>query len=105
MRNGWAICGLAVVLFMFGITKSPATRYTQEEPAGGKLRIVGQGPREEMLQLERNIHETLPIGPEEAQKFYIQKQVQRASIRPPMEENEYEISTRPPVGCVFVGGL
>ena len=27
-----------------------------------------------MLQLERNLHETLPIGREEAQKFYIQKQ-------------------------------
>jgi RHS repeat-associated protein len=67
----------------FGITKNPATRYTQEELAGGKLRIVGQGPREEMLQLERNIHETLPIGPEEAQNFYIQKQVQKGLNPPP----------------------
>jgi hypothetical protein len=67
----------------FGITKTPATRYTQEELAGGKLKIVGQGSREEMLKLERNIHEALPIGPEEALKFYIQKQVQKGLKPPP----------------------
>lgn len=67
----------------FGITKNPATRYTQEELAGGQLRIMGQGSKEEMLQLERKIHETLPIGPEEAQKFYIQKQVQKGLKPPP----------------------
>jgi hypothetical protein len=36
-----------------------------------------------MLKLERNIHEALPIGPEEALKFYIQKQVQKGLKPPP----------------------
>jgi hypothetical protein len=35
-----------------------------------------------MLALERNLHETLPIGPEEGQSFYIQKQLARG-LRPP----------------------
>jgi hypothetical protein len=35
-----------------------------------------------MLELERNLHETLPIGPEEGQKFYIQKQINKG-LRPP----------------------
>ena len=34
------------------------------------------------FQLERNLHETLPIGREEAQKFYIQKQIDKG-LRPP----------------------
>jgi hypothetical protein len=67
----------------FGITKNPATRYTQEELAGGRLRIIGQGERSEMLRLERQLHETLPIGPEEAQKFYIQKQIEKGLKPPP----------------------
>ncbi len=67
----------------FGITKNPATRYTEEELAGGRLKIIGQGSREDMLQLERNLHETLPIGPEEAQKFYIQKQIEKGLKPPP----------------------
>ena len=66
----------------FGITKNPATRYTQEELGGGQLRILTEGPRKDMLQLERNLHETLPIGPEEAQKFYIQKQIEK-ELKPP----------------------
>lgn len=36
-----------------------------------------------MLQLERNLHETLPIGREEAQKFYIQKQIEKGLKPPP----------------------
>lgn len=67
----------------FGITKNPATRYTQEELGGGQLRILTEGPRKDMLQLERNLHETLPIGPEEAQKFYIQKQIEKGLNPPP----------------------
>jgi len=67
----------------FGITKSPATRYTQEELAGGRLRIIGQGERQEMLRLERQLHETLPIGPEERQLFYIQKQIEKGLTPPP----------------------
>ncbi len=49
---------------------------------GGRLKILAQGPRKEMLQLERNLHETLPIGPEEGQSFYIQKQIEKG-LRPP----------------------
>jgi RHS repeat-associated protein len=67
----------------FGITNNPATRYTSEELAGGRLKILAQGPRKEMLQLERNLHETLPIGPEEGQGFYIQKQIENALKPPP----------------------
>jgi RHS repeat-associated protein len=66
----------------FGITVDPATRYTAAELNGGRLRIIAQGENEEMLRLERQLHETLPIGPEEGQIFYIQKQVQKG-LRPP----------------------
>ena len=48
---------------------------------GGSLTIIGQGERSEMLGLERQLHETLPIGPEEGQLFYIQKQVQNGLNR------------------------
>jgi RHS repeat-associated protein len=67
----------------FGITKNPATRYTQEELGGGRLNILKEGPRKDMLQLERNLHETLPIGPEEAQQFYILKQIEKGLKPPP----------------------
>lgn len=67
----------------FGITKNPATRYTQQELGGGSLRIIGQGERSEMLSLERQLHETLPIGPQERQLFYIQKQVENGLKPPP----------------------
>ena len=53
-----------------GITDNPATRYSAAELNGGRLRIIGQGERSEMLGLERQLHETLPIGPEERQLFY-----------------------------------
>jgi hypothetical protein len=58
-------------------------RYTSEELAGGRLKIIAQGARKEMLRLERNLHETLPIGPEEGQSFYIQKQIERGLKPPP----------------------
>jgi len=67
----------------FGITDNPATRYTVAELNGGSLRIIGQGERSEMLSLERQLHETLPIGPEDRQLFYIQKQVQKGLKPPP----------------------
>ncbi len=67
----------------FGITGNPATRYTAAELNGGQLRIIGQGERSEMLRLERQLHETLPIGPEEQQLFYIQKQVEKGLKPPP----------------------
>ena len=67
----------------FGVTDNPATRYSAAELNGGSLRIIGQGERSEMLGLERQLHETLPIGPEEGQLFYIQKQVQNGLKPPP----------------------
>jgi len=36
-----------------------------------------------MLELERKLHENLPIGPEEGQKFYIQKQIGKGLKPPP----------------------
>jgi len=55
----------------YGITKNPATRYTAEELGGGRLRLLASGERSEMLGLERDLHKTLPIGPEEGQSSYI----------------------------------
>ncbi len=66
----------------YGIAKNPATRYTSSELAGGELNILAKGSRQEMLSLERSLHETLPIGPEEGQLFYIQKQIENG-LRPP----------------------
>jgi RHS repeat-associated protein len=67
----------------FGIAKNPATRYTKQELAGGQLRILAKGAREDMLELERSLHETLPIGPEEGQTIYIQKQIDKGLTPPP----------------------
>ncbi|MDP3370806.1 MAG: RHS repeat-associated core domain-containing protein [Brevundimonas sp.] len=47
-----------------GITANPLTRYTQAQLAGGRLRIVASGRRDEMLALERHLHRRLPRGPE-----------------------------------------
>jgi RHS repeat-associated protein len=66
----------------YGITDNPATRYTSAELNGGQLNILASGTREDMLALERSLHETLPIGPEEGQTFYIGIQVARG-LRPP----------------------
>lgn len=66
----------------YGIANNPATRYTQKQLAGGKLNILATGPRQDMLALERSLHETLPIGPEEKQLFYIQIQINKG-LRPP----------------------
>jgi hypothetical protein len=67
----------------FGITNDPIGRYTKAELAGGRLRLLARGARDDMLQLERNLHETLPIGPEEAQKCYINIQIQKGLKPPP----------------------
>jgi RHS repeat-associated protein len=67
----------------FGITKNPPKRYSPGELGDGDLRIIAKGPREEMLRLERSLHETLPIGREEGQKFYIQKQIEKGLKPPP----------------------
>jgi hypothetical protein len=47
----------------YGIKKNPLTRYTPEELNGGLLNILASGTKEDMLALERSLHETLPIGP------------------------------------------
>jgi RHS repeat-associated protein len=66
----------------FGITDNPATRYTKSELAGGRLRILAKGARREMLELERKLHSTLPLGKEEFQKGYIA--IQKAmGLKPP----------------------
>ena len=67
----------------FGITNNPATRYTPAELNGGALRLVASGPRAKMLALERELHSTLPIGPEERQVFYIRIQVEKGLAPPP----------------------
>jgi hypothetical protein len=66
----------------YGYTKNLETRYTQAEMNGGRLNILAYGPKEDMLALERNLHENLPIGPEEGQTFYIGIQVAKG-LRPP----------------------
>jgi RHS repeat-associated protein len=67
----------------FGVTENPATRYTKAELKGGKLTVIAHGERSEMLSLERQLHETLPIGREEGQKVYIQMQVKKGLKPPP----------------------
>ena len=49
---------------------------------GGRLNILAYGPKEDMLALERNLHENLPIGPEEGQTFYLGIWVVK-DLRPP----------------------
>jgi RHS repeat-associated protein len=67
----------------FGISEDPATRYTAAELNGGRLRVLARGKRAEMLQLERRLHETLPLGPEEGQLFYIRMQTQKGYLPTP----------------------
>jgi RHS repeat-associated protein len=66
----------------YGITKNPGTRYTSAELNGGWLNILASGSKQDMLALERSLHETLPIGPEEGQTPYIWIQVAKG-LRPP----------------------
>ncbi|MCU1320814.1 MAG: repeat-associated core domain protein [Acidobacteriaceae bacterium] len=67
----------------YGITNNPATRYSPGQLAGGRLKILARGSRSEMLRLERSLHEALPIGPEEGQGFYVNKQVGNGLKPPP----------------------
>lgn len=67
----------------YGITNNPATRYTQAELGGGRLKILANGNRQEMLRLERNLHSTMPIGPEEGQQIYLQIQAANGLTLPP----------------------
>jgi hypothetical protein len=66
----------------YGVSYDPLTRYTSGELAGGRLNILASGPREQILQLERNLHETLPLGLEERQSFYIDIQVRKGLLPP-----------------------
>jgi hypothetical protein len=59
----------------FGVTNDPLTRYSARELGGGRLRILAEGTRNKMLELERKLHSTMPLGPEEGQKFY--QEIQR----------------------------
>jgi hypothetical protein len=68
----------------YGIAKIPEkNRYTAKQMNGGKLKILARGEKKDMLKLERDLHETLPFGPEEGQKFYIKKQVAKGLKPPP----------------------
>jgi RHS repeat-associated protein len=69
----------------YGISDNPATRYTQKEMNGGRLKILAQGERGKMLELERSLHENMPIGPEEGQSGYIDIQVEKGYAPPPYE--------------------
>jgi hypothetical protein len=66
----------------YGVTVDPAGRYSPAELAGAELRILANGPRPEMLYLERLLHETMPIGPREGQSAYIQIQVDKGYVPP-----------------------
>lgn len=46
----------------YGTTYPPATRYTATEMNGGRLKLLASGNRQDMLKLERKLHENLPIG-------------------------------------------
>ena len=67
----------------YGISNNPATRYTQEQLNGGRLKVIADGTREKMLELERNLHSTMPIGPEEGQSIYQNIQKSKGLRLPP----------------------
>jgi len=69
----------------YGITDHPETRYTAKEMNGGRLKILAEGERGKMLELERSLHETMPIGPEEGQSGYIDIQVEKGYAPPPYD--------------------
>jgi RHS repeat-associated protein len=70
----------------YGITSNnPDGRYTTKELNGGKLKILAKGSRGDMLEMERNLHETMPIGPEEGQSFYEDIQAAKGLKTPPYD--------------------
>jgi hypothetical protein len=75
----------------YGITNNPKGRYSPSELKGGRLKILAKGSRSDMLDLERNLHETMPIGPEEGQSFYEDIQAGKGLATPPYEP------TTPPI--------
>jgi len=68
-----------------GITKNLASRYSAAGLAGGRLNVLAQGAKDAMLALERSLHEALPIGSGEGQRFYIEKQAAKGLKTPPYE--------------------
>ena len=55
-----------------------ASEWRKDPDTGKRKRIMRpRSAREDMLGLERNLHETLPIGPEEGQSIYIQIQIDK----------------------------
>ncbi len=53
------------------MTKNLVRRYTQKQLAGGRLKIIAKScNKSKILELERTLHETLPLGPEERQIYY-----------------------------------
>lgn len=73
----------SITLIRAGRANNPAARYTQAELGGGRLKILANGNRQEMLRLERNLHSTMPIGPEEGQQIYLQIQAANGLTLPP----------------------
>ncbi|WP_218030600.1 Hint domain-containing protein, partial [Sinomonas atrocyanea] len=67
----------------YGISNNPSTRYTAAQLNGGSLKILATGERRDMLALERDLHSTLPIGPEEGQSIYVQIQIKKGLLPPP----------------------
>jgi hypothetical protein len=67
------------------VTNNPQRRYTLKGLGGGRLKIIARGSRQKMLELERNVHGTLPVGPEEGQSVYIEKQMEKGLKPPPYE--------------------
>jgi hypothetical protein len=71
----------------FGIAKNEfkasgqLTRYTDAELGGGRTRILGGGSRSDMLNLERRLHENMPLGPQEGQKFYYKMQLENGYLQ------------------------
>jgi hypothetical protein len=58
----------------YGLTNNLAQRYSASKLAGGSLRVLAGGARAEQRALERYLHSTLPLGPEEGQAYYQQLQ-------------------------------
>lgn len=70
----------------YGITSNdPSKRYSASELKGGRLKTLAKGSRSDMLKMERDLHETMPIGPEEGQSFYEGIQEGKGLSTPPYD--------------------
>jgi len=78
-----AICAAGVTYYLYdklslegfhlkyGMTKNIGGRYTSAQMAGGRLKILAKScDKSKILELERNLHKYLPLGPEERQVYY-----------------------------------